>query len=96
MEVSVLQNIPVQPKLYVRFVDDIFVLYDETEFSITDFLDLFNDQHPDIRLTLERESHRALPYLVITHSVQGRDGLTKRYHKARNVATSKRFLYLWV
>ncbi len=63
MEVSVLQNIPVQPKLYVRFVDDIFVLYDESEFSITDFLDTFNDQHCDIHLTLERENRRALPYL---------------------------------
>ncbi len=64
MEIAVLERFPVQPKMYTRFVDDIFLIYDCTEFHLTKFLDLFNAQHPDIRLTLERENeHKQLAFL---------------------------------
>ncbi len=55
----------VQPKMYTRFVDDIFLVYDCTQFNLQEFLELFNDQHPDINLTVEHETNKELPYLDV-------------------------------
>ncbi|MCP4652952.1 MAG: hypothetical protein GY858_06160, partial [Candidatus Omnitrophica bacterium] len=64
METMVLELFPVQPKMYTRFVDDIFLLYDASKFHLEKFVGLFNAQHPNIRLTVEKEnSKKELAYL---------------------------------
>ena len=40
------------PKLYSRYVDDIFAVFDNPD-HCTKFLDLLNSQHNDIKFTVE-------------------------------------------
>ena len=49
---------------YKRYVDDIFCLF-QSENEIQDFFDFINNQHQNIRFTLEKESNKALPFLDI-------------------------------
>ncbi len=65
VENSVLQTIPVVPKMYVRFVDDIFIVFDASKIHLQELLEVFNCQHPDIKLTSEMEIDQRLPYLDI-------------------------------
>ena len=43
------------PKLYLRYVDDIFAIFEDQRFSTT-FLDLLNSQHKSIRFTMEKSN----------------------------------------
>ncbi len=66
IENTLLHLFQIPPKLYVRFVDDIFVIYDKDSFNIDEFLQLFNDQHPEINLTIKHENQQQkLPFLDI-------------------------------
>ncbi|MCP3682955.1 MAG: hypothetical protein GY861_09715 [bacterium] len=62
---NVLLSFPIQPKLYIRFVDDIFLIYDPANLDLEEFLELYNSQHPEIHLTSELENDKQLPYLDI-------------------------------
>ncbi len=63
LETTVLRAYPLQLKLYVRYVDDIFMIYDLTTVHLRDLLDLLNSQNPQIRLTCEEQLDRELPFL---------------------------------
>ena len=41
------------PKLYLRYIDDIFAIFDNDQ-SCTKFLEKLNTQHPNIKFTLEQ------------------------------------------
>ena len=41
------------PKLYLRYIDDIFTIFDDDQ-SCTKFLEKLNTQHPNIKFTLEQ------------------------------------------
>ena len=43
------------PKLYLRYVDDIFAVFDDQQ-SCTQFLDTLNSQHPNIKFTVEKST----------------------------------------
>ena len=43
------------PKLYLRYVNDIFAIFEDQRFSTT-FLDLLNSQHNSIRFTMEKSN----------------------------------------
>ena len=49
---------------YRRYVDDIFIIMDET-LSITHLLDIFNQAHPSIQFTSEFEVNNSLPFLDV-------------------------------
>ncbi len=65
VENTVLRAFPIALKMYVRFVDNIFLVYDSSKMHLQELLDVFNDQHPDIKLTCEMEEDQQLPYLDI-------------------------------
>ncbi len=65
LEYVVLCNAPILPKLYFRYVDDVFVLWDKSKGSYVPFLQQLNAQHPAIVLTEELESEHSLPFLDI-------------------------------
>jgi len=44
------------PKLYLRYIDDIFVVF-EDESSCTSFLNLLNAQHKNVKFTVEHSSN---------------------------------------
>ncbi len=66
LEHKVLCTAWIIPKLYLRYVDDTFVIWDKTRGEQADFLHSLNSQHPDIILTEELESDRSLAFLDVT------------------------------
>ena len=56
-----LNETSINPKLYVRYVDDIFAVFDKHSSSET-FLDHLNKQHKNMRFTLEKSTN-SLPFL---------------------------------
>ncbi len=63
LETVVLSGLLIQPKLYCRFVDDIFIVYNSETCPSEDLLALFNEQHADIHLTCEHEEAGRLAFL---------------------------------
>ncbi len=51
------------PKLFCRYVDDIFLIWDKEKGNHLQFLQLLNDQHLAINLTHEEEVDRQIPFL---------------------------------
>ena len=60
-----------KPLVYKRYVDDIFCLF-ETEADSLLFLEYLNQQHPNIKFTVESEVEGILPFLDI--SIEKRQG----------------------
>ncbi len=60
-----LTSTAILPKIYLRFVDDIFVIWDEGKGEHEDFLELLNEQNPNIVLVQEKEQERSLPFLDV-------------------------------
>ncbi len=53
------------PRIFFRYVDDVFLVWDASNGSHKIFLDKLNTQHPEIQLTDELEQERSLPFLDI-------------------------------
>ncbi len=66
LEYTVLTSALVIPRLYFRYVDDIFVVWDASKGSSAQFLGLLNEQHPNIVLVEERETDNTLPFLDVS------------------------------
>ena len=53
------------PNLYLRYTDDIYTVFD-SDSACTQFLDILNSQHKDIKFTLEKNTNREnLPFLDV-------------------------------
>ncbi len=63
IENTVFRTLIIKPIIYLRYVDDIFIIYNQNELDLQDLLRVFNAQHPDIRLTCELERDGHLPFL---------------------------------
>ena len=57
------QNLDCSPKLYLRYVDDIFAIFEE-EKSSSKFLEVLNHQHKNLEFTMEK-SIGAFPFLDV-------------------------------
>ncbi len=53
------------PRLYLRYVDDIFIIWDSDRGNYLDFLEFLNNLHPDIRFMLEEEKEGSLAFLDV-------------------------------
>ncbi len=51
VEEMALSGVRILPKIYVQFVDDIFIIYDPSQCQLEEMLEEFNQQHKDIHLT---------------------------------------------
>ena len=60
-KVSIFENINCKPKFYVRYVDDIFAVFDDDESKLA-FFNHLNSIHPSLRFTMEEGTDR-LPFL---------------------------------
>ena len=61
-ELKLFSNPNLNPKLYIRYVDDIFAVFDKNT-SFQPFLDHINHQHPNIKFTVEKNINNVLPFL---------------------------------
>ena len=60
-----LEEAPVKPLSYRRYVDDTFLIFEPTA-NIKDFVTFLNSQHPNLRFTYEEEIDGYLPFIGIT------------------------------
>ncbi|XP_071054382.1 uncharacterized protein [Onthophagus taurus] len=62
-----------KPKLWLRYVDDIFVIWQHGQKRLQEFLDYLNSQHPMIKFTMETETAKKLPFLdvLVTRTTNG-------------------------
>ena len=52
-ETNVLANYPLQPLIWKRFIDDIFLIWTQGEDSLKDFVNYLNNLQPTIKFTSE-------------------------------------------
>ncbi|XP_059589400.1 uncharacterized protein LOC109283074 isoform X2 [Alligator mississippiensis] len=56
LEEDFLKNCTIKPLLYLRYIDDIFIIWTENLQSLIEFHQKFNNHHPSIQLSLEYSS----------------------------------------
>ena len=88
-EEKALESAPLQPRLWLRYVDDTFIIWPHDRHHLKDFLNHLNSQHPDITFTMEIEQHNSIPFLdtliskpesgPIQHQVYRKPTHTDRY-----------------
>lgn len=71
----------IKPKLYTRYVDDTFVLFDNATKS-QEFLTYLNRKHSNIKFTIEQEANNSLPFLDINVQKINNSFQTSIYRKS--------------
>ena len=49
LEINFLSNYPKQPKIWLRFIDDIFMIWNEGRLELEKFLEALNSYHPTVK-----------------------------------------------
>ena len=57
LETNFLPNYPKQPKTWLRFIDDIFMIWKDGEQQLMKFLEVLNNYHPTIKFTYIMEKN---------------------------------------
>ena len=68
-ETSALQHATHQPKLWHRYVDDTFIIWQHSKQQLDNFFQHLNNQHSNIKFTMETEDQGSLPFLDHSHSL---------------------------
>ena len=80
-----------KPSLFRRYVDDTFVLFDEPT-KATNFLNFLNNQHDNIKFTIEQEQNRTLPFLDTSISINNNKFESSIYRKPTFTGLGTHFL----
>jgi len=64
-EKEALQKTPKKPEVWFRYVDDTFVIWRHGRAELRKFLIFLNNQHPNIRFTMDTEENGKLPFLDV-------------------------------
>ena len=85
LEQQLINSWPIKPLLWLRFIDDIFCIYPDTEMEATRFIHHLNHQYPTIKFTAEISS-TSVHFLDVTVT-RGEDNhlLTDLYRKPTDV-----------
>ncbi|XP_038052349.1 uncharacterized protein LOC119725058 [Patiria miniata] len=88
-ESSSLLTVDLRPSLWLRYVDETFVVWPHGPDTLQDFLQYINKQHTSISFTMEQEQHGTIPFLdvkisrnpdgTLGHSVYMKPTHTDRY-----------------
>ena len=81
METRALEAFHAKPKLWVRYVDDTFVLWQHGEEKLETFHEHLNSQHPSIQFTKEVECDNKIPFLDVLIERTGTRVTTRVYRK---------------
>jgi hypothetical protein len=54
-----------RPKIWLRYVDDVFCIFEINMDKIHEFLERINKWHPNLRFTVEFEQNKRLPFLDV-------------------------------
>ena len=66
------QHLSFYPSFYVRYVDDVFAIFNFA-IEVQMFLEVLNNQHPNLRFTCEEASGPSLPFLDVQLTICNRD-----------------------
>lgn len=58
-------NLKYFPRVWVRYVDDVFAIFDLSVCSVSDFVSQINSKHSSIKFTYEMEKDNCLPFLDV-------------------------------
>ncbi|XP_071801298.1 uncharacterized protein [Asterias amurensis] len=93
-ESSSLLTADLRPSLWLRYVDDTFVVWPHGQDSLHEFLQYLNQQHSSIKFTMEQEHSGKLPFLdvlitrnqdgTLHHSIYRKPTHTDRYLHQRS------------
>ena len=83
-------NCTFSPKLFLRYVDDCFALFDNLEHA-SRFLDRLNLLHPSIKFTMERCSD-SMPFLDVNVKIECNSFITSVFRKATHTGVFLNFL----
>jgi hypothetical protein len=64
-EEEVLNVAEVKPRLWLRYVDDVFCIWEEPMNKLLEFKKLLNYQYDSIKFTVEYETENKLPFLDV-------------------------------
>lgn len=96
LENRIINDAPLKPAQWFRYVDDTFVVCSHGRETFNDFLDYINSLHPSIHFTMEIENeNRSLPFLdtLITRKADGSLG-HQVYRKPTH--TNRYLCYVWL
>ena len=71
LEQRVIQSAPLQPKLWVQYVDDTFVIWTHGKEELRAFHEHLNQQCPSIQFTIEEEKEERIAFLDVCMKRQG-------------------------
>ena len=72
-ENEALQEAGSKPRLWLRYVDDTFVIWSQGRDQLEDFLSFLNGRHGNIQFTMEEETDGSIPFLdVLVKKNKGR------------------------
>lgn len=69
-ENKIFQNENSYPVVYLRYVDDIFAVFEQGT-SYHPFFNLLNQQHPNLKFTVEEQTKQSFPFLNVDISING-------------------------
>ena len=64
-EEKALESAVLRPRMWVRYVDDTFVLWPHEEDKLETFYRHLNSQHPSMQFTMEKESEGKISFLDV-------------------------------
>ena len=71
-----------KPKFYLRYVDDILAAFHNEQDSLN-FLNFLNNRHPNIKITIEKQTNSFIAFLDVFISGINNQNLTlQTYHKS--------------
>ena len=81
VEMQLIATSPKKPTLWLRFTDDIFIIWGHGKQALEDFKRLANNIHPTIKFAFNN-SEQEIPFLdTIIHRGNDNQILTRLYHK---------------
>ena len=70
-EKLILESASLKPKVWFRYVDDTFVVWNHGEVELQLFLQQINSKNENIQFTMEKEENGQLPFLDVLISREG-------------------------
>jgi hypothetical protein len=80
LESDFLDNQPMVPTVWYRFIDDIFLIWDHTEEDFLEFFRVLNNHHRTIKFTMEHSNHE-INFLDTTIYIEAGKLQSKLYSK---------------